>query len=64
MWIPWGGVLVSLLGIESVLVTAAAAWRTLALPPLIVTFTDTTLSVWLVLMKKESSESNPCIIVT
>ena len=40
---------------ESVLVTAAAAWRTLVLPPLIVTFTGTTLSDCMVLMKKESS---------
>ena len=55
MWIPLGGILVSLLGIGCGLVSAGFASTTIVLPPLIVTFTSTTVSDWLVLMKKESS---------
>ena len=54
MWIPSGGIRVCSPDISRVFVTPALALRMLLLPPLTVMLTGTTVSVWLVVIYRES----------
>jgi len=61
MWIPSGGIRVCSLDISRVFVTPALALRMRLLPPLTVMLTGTTVSVWLVVIYRESEPGRSII---